>query len=1152
MGKISDIIKKFIYGVFNKAVKSDQEFFSKPKALILLRTASLAILNPLLNQLKSLIQKKAVSLLDKKFSKDFTDDDVLEYVKNDRLLRRVTKFASNDLDNTLVSEIVLECEDPDYFQTSPLLDQLEGDDFLKIAQQQSDFDSKIKKFDLSQLNETLNKIKGTLPWVFMVYSIILKVKEFLNQNDHPSPYRGKYLQRQLRLVAAILQEQKQKMQNLKPNLEEEKAALQNLKTESKEGIKEIGQQIDVMIASLKSLDAIIVGSLLAASVYIANRKKYQKSSTEAFSENVGSLLCDVQIETPDVSVISKPFEISLDCPVDPDNVAVVHEPIELKLDVTRLENCDLEPAAEELVIDEKDSNEIATKAIIDNQSSKNFNILVTKDQMVTTRTPLGTLGGSRIYSPVDGIVAKILNNQIYLDDINDPESTYLEELMQKSQDLYQELNDTKYFLKDYYVNSMFPIMLKSSPLIDASISAAERLKILFSKGGITERWGVAQKQLENVKKSYDKNIQKITGEDNVKKKANNEELYKIKEEVDKEDDKFYGQLKIIYSTAINQSEVTLPKESEFALLEYYFDLYGQLMANFDQSKTLIPFRDEIYKFMVERYFVDKWDEKKLAGRINDYCQKLAKGTFFHVTPDFFKEMNNRYKSNNQVSDVEAYVISLGKKNKNMSETDKTSLIKRIMFMFNFSLQIKQMIENKYETKLNKYQATEKEGNYIQNFCNILWKRYDEIPKEIDQVMKELDDLGNSFTTYSIIDIDNDKYRFYGIGKERTCPKPEDDDFTASEYGFGDMKYWLKYCAIATLIGITNPAQSWSTGLPPPIGPIPFPVVYIPIKAFALNWGFIVLGISITGIYPFPWVLFGNLSSEHHVPVADPATIIRKNVEALKKPLTKGLKEFKQVTLKGYLDKTKAEIDNLTVELDDVSKRKREHKENKPKRDRTLEDSEVIYVKQLAAWTEQNLILTERIATIKLNRFTLETKYKIVYDAYSGMPVKDFPDPTIKAIQKSEEAINKQFEKLDQMIAKIDPMLAPLPISTKPNSASFALTVKNPKPVILIKDELNDNINTGVLNPIVEKFKIKSDDFMSKNFNNKMQNSVVNWKKYKLALKAAMPTIVTKDPFPKYQNLKLTNLPWIAFLFKDFTPTGAKTYGFPGFSPYPVG
>ncbi|NMC58862.1 MAG: hypothetical protein GYA51_05680, partial [Candidatus Methanofastidiosa archaeon] len=99
---------------------------------------------------------------------------------------------------------------------------------------------------------------------------------------------------------------------------------------------------------------------------------------------------------------------------------------------------------------------------------------------------------------------------------------------------------------------------------------------------------------------------------------------------------------------------------------------------------------------------------------------------------------------------------------------------------------------------------------------------------------------------------------------------------------------------------------------------------------------------------------------------------------------------------------------------------------------------------------------------------------------------------------------------------------------------------------------NDNINTGVLNPIVDKFKIKSDDFMSKNFNNKMQNSVVNWKKYKLALKAAMPTIVTKDPFPKYQNLKLTNLPWIAFLFKDFTPTGAKTYGFPGFSPYPVG
>jgi len=1151
MGKISDIIKKFLYGNFNKAIKSDKEFFDKPKALLALKIASLAILNPLLNQLKSLLQKKAIALLNKKFSQNFTDDDILDYVKNDRLLQRVIKFSSNDLDETIVSEIVLECENPDYFQNSPLLDQLEGDDFLKIAQQQSDFDNKVQKFDLSGLNETLNKIKGTLPWVFLVYTIILKVKEFLNQSEHPSPYRGKYLQRQLRIVAAILQEEKQKLQNLKPNLDKEKEALSNLKSEAKEGAKEIGQQIDVMIAALKSLDAIIVASLLAASIYIANRKKYQKSSTEAFAENLGSLVCDAEIVTPDVSVISKPFDISaFSCPIETDDVAAVHEPIELKLDITRLEACDLEPTAPELVIDAKDSNEIAVKAIIDNQSSKNFNILVTKDQTVTTRTPLGTLGGSRVYSPVDGIVAKILNNQIYLDDISDPENTYLEELMIQSQDLYRELNDTKFFLKDYYVNSQFPVMLRESPLIDASLSAAERLRIVYPTGGISKRWEKAIKDVDKAKENYEKKVQDITGQKNVEAKAKNEQLYKIKEEIDKQDDTFYKRLNVIAGEALNQSSVTLPKESEFALLEYYFDLYGKILDNFDQdSKVITPFRDELYKIIIERFFVDKWNEAKLAGRINDYCKDLAAGKFFQQLPDFAKEMKNRYK---QGADVEAYVKSLGTKNTKLTEDQKGDLVRRIMFMFNFSLEIAQMIENKYETKLNKYKATEHEANYIDTYCKNLWKRYDEIPKELEEVSKQIDDLGNSLTTYSIIDIDDEKYRFYGIGKERTCPNPEDEDFTASEYGFGDMRYWLKYCAIATLIGVTNPAQSWSTGLPPPIGPIPFPVVYIPIKAFALNWGFIVIGISITGIYPFPWVLFANLSSEYHVPIADPATIIRKNVEALKKPLTKGLKEFKQVTLKGYLEKTKGEIENVTVEIDEVTERKRLHKLEKPKRDRTIEDSEVIYVKQLAAWTEKNLVLTERIATLKMNRFTLETKYKIVYEAYSGSSVKDFPDPTIKAIQKSEEALNNQFAKLDQLIASIDPMLAPLPISTKPNSANFAFTIKNPKPVIKIADELNDNVNNNVLNPIIEKFKIKGEDFMSRNFNNKMQNSIINWKKYKTTLTAAMPTIVTKDPFPKYQNLKLTNLPWIAFLFKDFTPTGAKTYGFPGFSPFPVG
>ena len=46
--------------------------------------------------------------------------------------------------------------------------------------------------------------------------------------------------------------------------------------------------------------------------------------------------------------------------------------------------------------------------------------------------------------------------------------------------------------------------------------------------------------------------------------------------------------------------------------------------------------------------------------------------------------------------------------------------------------------------------------------------------------------------------------------------------------------------------------------------------------------------------------------------------------------------------------------------------------------------------------------------------------------------------------------------------------------------------------------------------------------------------------------------IEKDPFPAYENLALTNFQWLSFLYKDWVPTGAQTYGFPGQMPTPIG
>jgi hypothetical protein len=85
-----------------------------------------------------------------------------------------------------------------------------------------------------------------------------------------------------------------------------------------------------------------------------------------------------------------------------------------------------------------------------------------------------------------------------------------------------------------------------------------------------------------------------------------------------------------------------------------------------------------------------------------------------------------------------------------------------------------------------------------------------------------------------------------------------------------------------------------------------------------------------------------------------------------------------------------------------------------------------------------------------------------------------------------------------------------------------------------------------LNAIIDKFELKNEDLMKSNYGPALSKSFNNFKAYKAALKAAMPTIIQSDPFPKWENLKPSNLPWMTFLLKEWAPTGKTCYGFPGF------
>ena len=365
----------------------------------------------------------------------------------------------------------------------------------------------------------------------------------------------------------------------------------------------------------------------------------------------------------------------------------------------------------------------------------------------------------------------------------------------------------------------------------------------------------------------------------------------------------------------------------------------------------------------------------------------------------------------------------------------------------------------------------------------------------------------------------------------------------SKYGYGDIRYWLKYCSFATLASVTNPATGWSTGWIFPT-PIPFPVVYIPVKSIPTKYGFIVLGISICGIWIFPWALFGNLSSDYNTPIGNPTAAIKREIQALKKSISEQMKNLRKSFVKKSMDATKVKLDAVDVELKETKKSLEENKALKPSK----YPKSKTYYEDLLTLNQNILGLKEQITTLKTKKWTLEKTYKILDDAYkSGKSVKG-ADP---GLEQSEKQINKQLDNLTSLVDKADKIIIPLPITMKPATANFGITLKNTKPIINIADELDDNINEGPLNKIFEKFKLKNDGMMATTYGSKLSGSIINYKAYKTVLSASMLAIVKKDPFPKYELLKVTNVPYLAFLYKDFVTTGAKTYGFPGQMPLPI-
>ena len=463
---------------------------------------------------------------------------------------------------------------------------------------------------------------------------------------------------------------------------------------------------------------------------------------------------------------------------------------------------------------------------------------------------------------------------------------------------------------------------------------------------------------------------------------------------------------------------------------------------------------------------------------------------------------------------------------------------------------------------NKYQATWNEANKIKGLLNDIWKELAEFDDNTKKLLDTIEELENHVISHTTIIRNGEEFRYYGITDEKICLPQGFPKYGILPYTENDIwspMYWLRYCGFATLGSVMLP-PNWSTGFLPPFGPMPFPTVYIPIKPFKTDWGVILLGLSITGIYIFPFLHIANLSVEPHIPFIDPVSILRKEINQLKIEVLKLKKELEEYTISIPLKKYEEDIEKYTKLIAETNIKIVEARSDKPRLDRkkALKDkikAQYEFAQEELEYKEKIGSLYEQKITYNIKKFEAEVKWWVLYKALNGQDMGDelkYQDKLIQTFKKADDKINKFFDNLEKQVAQINPIIAAIPLSTKPGTANFSYTLKNPKPIAEFDNKVIENINDPLVNKITKPFQLKRADLMMTAYETVLNKSIININPVFAALSAANLAIIPKEPYPVYEKLVPWNLPWTAkFIMPQWVPAGAKQFGFPGFPQFPT-
>lgn len=468
---------------------------------------------------------------------------------------------------------------------------------------------------------------------------------------------------------------------------------------------------------------------------------------------------------------------------------------------------------------------------------QDYNLHVNINEKIVLDQEIGNIKNVPIKSKITGIVKDVKDRYIII------EKEYNENI--NNDILNIKTNILNYNISDdSNANEINDISEKLTDMNEIEILVKDYLNllyepILYSQCVLTNRIGknTIDKEIKKLRKTHkklkdqlDTDIQLLCDKDNIKNSAENDNLSKLTNEII--DKKCYIIDSIFNNINYyeNNKSFTISKNNNYEFCDYYITF---LLSSCENNKNY----DKLYK-LIRNFYINRFNYEghNISSLIRKFNKILKDDDIKKIKYD---TINKEFKGELTFDNIKKYISS--------KYDDKTN--SNINILSNLYLLINDIkkLKNVSSNSKSLYDITKSEAVELLNFIkdiNAKYNNYKNILNDINSCFNYV-----NWPKPSDIYINNIKYEHYLFIDESNINE-EIYDIQPN-----NIKYWLKYCGMATLMNCATP-NNWATGITISGAPILMPIILVPIKYIDGDIG-AVIGLGICGICIYPMMIIIN-------------------------------------------------------------------------------------------------------------------------------------------------------------------------------------------------------------------------------------------------------------------------------------------------------